>query len=289
MKRTNQLIFILIILIIALGSAIYFRSQDTPNNQAVRPIEELAQQPIKKPIVHYPISKQEPEQTSDLTVEQNNDQSDSTNMDSIETEKLLPSPLPEIQNSDPSVKLSLDTLLKEHSFSTLFIMESFIQRLVVTVDNLPEKKIPHSHLPIRSPKGKFIVSGTAEEPQTSSRNNKRYTIYIEILKHIDPELAVKVYAHYYPLFQKAYEQLGYKNAYFNDRLVFVLDHLLETPNPADPLSLVQPVVQYTYKNPDYENMSAGQKLLLRVGQENRTVILQILSKYRKLITGQITG
>ena len=203
-----------------------------------------------------------------------------------ETASVFPEILPEIHNSDQSMELSIASLLTDKSFPHIFIMENFIQRFVATVDNLPEKKLPHTHLPIRSPKGKFIVSGTPGEPQTSSRNNQRYSPYVKVIEAINPEMAVKVYTHFYPLFQKAYEQLGYKNAYFNDRLVFVLDHLIETPNPADPLSLVQPVVLYTYADSDYENMSAGQKLLLRIGQNNRTSVLEILRSYRRLLTGQ---
>ena len=38
-----------------------------------------------------------------------------------------------------------------------------------------------------------------------------------------------VYERLYPLFQQAYEDLGYPGKYFNDRLVEVIDHLLQTP------------------------------------------------------------
>ena len=48
MKRTNQLIFILVILIIALGSAIYFRSQGSQKDSLPKTAEQQAQQPIKK-------------------------------------------------------------------------------------------------------------------------------------------------------------------------------------------------------------------------------------------------
>ncbi len=286
MKRTNQLIFILIILIIALGSAIYFRSQDTqqPSVTPVLPVQQT-QQPIKKPIVHYPISDQNPS-LAEVVNTGNNNVAGTEKKPESNTESALSESINKEQNNNQSVDISLAALLKNNNTPELFIMDNFIQRFVATVDNLPEKKLPQNTLPLLPPKGKFIVSGTQEAPQTSTRNYQRYTPYIKILKAIDPHLAVTVYTRFYAMFQRAYEQLGYKNAYFNDRMVFVLDHLLETPNPADPLSLVQPVVFYTYANPEYENMSAGQKLLLRIGQKNRTTVLEILRDYRKLITNQ---
>ncbi len=104
------------------------------------------------------------------------------------------------------------------------------------------------------------------------------------MESIDQNLAIKIYTYFYPLFQTAYEQLGYKNAYFNDRLVYVIDHLLETPNPPDPLLLAQPAVLYTYADPSLENLSSGQKILLRIGQHKRLRTLKILESYRSNLT-----
>ena len=47
--------------------------------------------------------------------------------------------------------------------------------------------------------------------------------------------AVALYARLYPLFQQAYEELGYPGRYFNDRLVEVIDDLLATPEPTGPV------------------------------------------------------
>jgi hypothetical protein len=162
----------------------------------------------------------------------------------------------------------------------LILSEGFIQRLVTTIDSLPEKKLPRTHLPLVPPAGKFIVSGTAEAPQTSPRNFVRYDPYVQLLERLNEELVIKIYVHFYPLFQKAYRQLGYKNAYFNDRLVNVIDHLLATPAPPEPILLAQPVVLYTFTDPLLENLSIGQKTLLRIGSEHRSKVLKILNNYR---------
>ncbi len=277
MKKTNLLIFILLLLIIAVGLSIYFRYDPVTQETSVTAEPAPPPQPVKKPIVHYPVPEPQPSiapqpQPGEETAE------------AAEKTLALPESLPPVQDSDQSIHQALEGLFSGKSLSNLLLLDNFIQKLVATIDNLPEKRLPRAHLPIKPPGGKFIVSGTKEEPQTSSRNNKRYAGYVALLETIDQELAVKIYIHFYPLFQQAYEQLGYRNAYFNDRLVYVLNHLLETPNPPDPILLAQPAVLYTYADPLLENRSAGQKILLRIGQEQRSRLFKILDGYRQKLT-----
>lgn len=277
MKKTNLIIFTLLILIIALGTAIYLQDKPVSDKETVSIQPAPPQQPIKKPIVHYPV----PEVATQPEQPEEQQQEEATQPDKTPT---LPDSLPQIESSDLSIQEALAGLLNNQSLFKLLFMENFIQRLVATIDNLPEKQLPRAHLPVKPPGGTFFVSGTTEAPQTSSRNHKRYAPYVTLLESLDQELVVKIYVHFYPLFQAAYEQLGYKNAYFNDRLVYVIGHLLETPNPPDPILLLQPAVLYTYADPLLEKRSAGQKILLRAGQEQRTKTINILKDYRQKLT-----
>ncbi len=70
-------------------------------------------------------------------------------------------------------------------------------------------------------------------------------------------------------FSRSYEDLGYPGQYFNDRLVEVIDHLLQTPDLRGPIELKQGRVFYEYADPALESRSAGQKLLMRMGGDNR--------------------
>lgn len=281
MKKTNLLIFILLILIIALGLAIYLQYNPVQEQTITTEQPPLPPEPIKKAIVHYPV----PQTEADTPVSTTPEKQEITEPEAKEKESPpLPEILPIVQESDRSIQQALESLLSGNALYKLLFMENFIQRIVATIDNLPEKRLPRAHLLVKAPGGKFIVSGTADAPQTSSRNNKRYTPYISLFESIDKELAIKIYIHFYPLFQSAYEQLGYKNSYFNDRLVFVIDHLLNTPNPPDPILLAQPSVLYTYADPTLENLSAGQKILLRVGQDQRLKVFKVLDQYRQRLT-----
>ena len=69
-------------------------------------------------------------------------------------------------------------------------------------------------------------------------------------------------------------------------LVEVIDHLLATPDVTEPLVLVQPRVLYEFADPTLQNLSAGQKILLRMGAENRQQAKAKLREIRQAITAE---
>ena len=111
-------------------------------------------------------------------------------------------------------------------------------------------------------------------------NSRRYEPLVRLIESVDSGQAVAVYRTLYPLFQQAYEALGFPNAYFNDRLVQVIDHLIATPVPIEPPAValvavkgsvpsLRPWVRYEFVDPELEGLSAGRKILIRVGAENQ--------------------
>ena len=114
-----------------------------------------------------------------------------------------------------------------------------------------------------------------------------YTVVSWVVAQIyyaDIDAVYDTYLRFYPLFQKAYERLGYPNAYFNDRLIEVIDHLLATPEPEGPIVLVRPNVLFEFADPDLEALSSGQKLMLRMGPDNAATLKRLLVKFRQKLT-----
>jgi len=107
-----------------------------------------------------------------------------------------------------------------------------------------------------------------------------------VVSQLDAKQLGALYIRYYPLFQQSYQNLGYPNGYFNDRLVEVIDNLLETPDPKGSIDLVRPNVMYIYANPALESRSAGQKLLMRMGPENAKAIKAKLTELRAVIVAE---
>jgi hypothetical protein len=102
---------------------------------------------------------------------------------------------------------------------------------------------------------------------------------------LDAGAAVAVYRRFYPLFQQAYEDLGYPDRYFNDRLVQAIDDLLAAPEIDAPIPLVRPEVLYEFADPALESRSAGQKVLVRMGPANARRIKAKLREIRALVAG----
>ena len=131
--------------------------------------------------------------------------------------------------------------------------------------------------------GLFITEGSEDDKTISPKNAARYLAYVRIAELIDAQKLVEVYVRLYPLFQEAYEELGYPKKYFNDRLLVVLDHLLAAPDLNEPVKLVQPNVFYVYADPDLEARSAGQKILMRMGSKNEAKIKAKLREIKRQV------
>lgn len=182
------------------------------------------------------------------------------------------SPLPQLAESDSFMLDALAGLVGNESFMKLFHNERIIRNIVVTIDNLPRMKLPLRLLPVEQASGKFITAGSEDELSISPKNAARYMPYMRIAEAIDVKKLVELYVRLYPLFQQAYEELGYPNKYFNDRLIEVLDDLLEAPDIKEPVKLVRPNVLYQFADADLEELSIGQRILMRIGSKNEATM-----------------
>jgi Protein of unknown function (DUF3014) len=191
--------------------------------------------------------------------------------------------LPALADSDAPFHAALVALPAASALEDFLQPENMIRRLVATVDNLPRHKLAVERRPLKNTNGALLVSGGDLQATLDERNATRYAPLVAILAKLDMHAVNNVYQHYYPLFQQAYQDLGYPHGYFNDRLVVVIDHLLATPHPAAPLGLVRPKVFWEFADPELEARSAGQKLLLRLGNENAAVVTRKLRELRSLV------
>jgi len=189
-------------------------------------------------------------------------------------------PLPSLSDSDALVHDSLVALPGAAALEKFLVPQMLVRHIVVTIDNLPRKKVAVEQRPIKSTSGQFVTRGDADSLTMSTQNFARYAPFIELVKGTDAHQLVQLYRQYYPLFQQAYEDLGYPGQYFNDRVVQVIDDLLATPDVPGPVALTQPNVMFLYADPKLEARSAGQKTLIRMGSENESLIKQKLQQIR---------
>ena len=193
--------------------------------------------------------------------------------------------LPSLDQSDTAMRAGLAPLVGSKNFNDWFIPKDLIRRIVATIDNLPRQSAARRLMPVRSMSGLLAVTGSQDELAISPENYSRYLPFVALAESVDSAKAVALYLRHYPLFQQAYRELGFPQGYFNDRLVEVIDHLLLTPEVREPILLVQKKVLYQFADPELESLSAGQKIMIRIGKANAA---RLQAKLRE-IRGQLVG
>lgn len=197
--------------------------------------------------------------------------------------------LPSLDHSDAVATEQLVALFGQSSFDSLFHPDELIRHITATVDNLPRDKVAMRLRPLKAMDSRFVADGQEGAYTLGPDNYARYAPYIKLVEALDPDAAVKAYVTLYPLFQQAYVELGNPAGYFNDRVVEVIDNLLAAPDLKGPIPLVRPSVMYKFADPGLESLSAGQKLLLRMGPDNAARVKAKLKAVRDLITASPPG
>lgn len=207
-------------------------------------------------------------------------------------------PLPELAESDDEAIQTVTDLVGESAPVAAYVVgEDLISRVVATVDALGGKQVPDSIQAMRGPGGDFVATPD-EQPATVIRNEvgdpipqfrldpenyERYTPYVDMLEGMEPDAVVQAYREWEPLFEEAFGQLGYGEVEFEERLRALIDELLATPEPEGSLQLIKPEAYYLFADEELEALSAGQKILLRMGPDNAARVKAKLAEIRAVL------
>ncbi len=204
----------------------------------------------------------------------------------VPSPEVLPEPaaaLPPLDGGDAAVRAELEGTVGKGPVEAFLLPTEFLRRFVALVDSLDRHPVPLQFRPV-----KHVEGVPATQPQGDSfllldEDARRYEPWVAALQAVDSRKLAALYLRYYPLLQKAYEDLGYPGGYFNDRVVKVIDHLLAAPDIVEPIELVRPKVLYLYADPALEQRSWGQKTLIRMRPHNASVVKAKLSEIRGII------
>ena len=288
MKKSDYMVAAVLILVVAIAVK-YFRPQE-PELPVLDLPSATNEQPasVELPEPRYPIPAPPPviEQptTETAATEPGLPQEEPT----AEVAEPAPEkPLPTLDGSDAAVREDLYTLAARQAIDSLFNLNRIIRRFVVTVDNLPRKHLTRSkYRSNQAISGQLRVEEDSNGIYLSKDNYARYDAFVDLFESISNDQLIALYLHYYPLIQAAYDNLGYSAAYFNDRLIDVIDHLLQAPDIGGRISLVRPRVLYKYVDPELEALSAGQKVLIRIGPRNAARVKSKLRELRQVLAGE---
>jgi Protein of unknown function (DUF3014) len=215
----------------------------------------------------------------------------------INTEATAPTRSGAAASQDPDALLrnALIDTLGAKALNTWLQTDGFARRVVATVDNLGREHATPRLWPVLPISGRFTAQGQNDAAQIAAGNAARYSSFVAFASSIDAARAAAMYRQHYPQFQAAYRELGFGERYFNDRLVEVIDLLLATPEPSEPVALrlvevkgpdgqvmltAQPWLRYEFADPALQALPAGQKMLLRLGAEHRSRLKAQLQAFR---------
>ncbi len=196
--------------------------------------------------------------------------------------------LPSLAHSDVFAEEALARLLGRKAVQTFFSVDGFVRNFVATVDYLAARRAPTMAWPVKTTARRFMTERQGARTILAAENAARYRSFVAMALAVDNNQAVALYTRMYPLFQRAWENLGPPGTYFNDRVVEVIDHLLATPKVSGPVRLRRAEVQggtalFMFEDPALEARSAGQKMLLRMGAQNAEALKTKLVQVRTLL------
>jgi len=254
-----------VVLVLLFGGAAWWFLTKSP-----QPVEEAPPPPVTPAQPQTAQSQPAPEETvvySETEVEP----------------EVAPEPLPELAESDAEITQDLADIAGTARLADYLLADQVVSRAVASIDSLTARQVPVHINPVKPAEDKFIVDTEGDETVLSEKNFDRYDGYVALLQRMDNDELVNFYHHYYPLFQQAWEQNGGQGS-FNDRLQEVIDNLLATPDPAGPVYLVKPEAVYLYEDPQLEALTAGQKILIRMGSANAAVVKDKLAALKSALS-----
>lgn len=160
-----------------------------------------------------------------------------------------------------------------------FQTDQFPRRVAATVDNLGRSHAPVGLWPMTPTPGRFTVVEENGATVIAPGNYDRYAPFVNLIDKVDATQAAQLYARLSPLLQGAYVELGYPQGRFHKRLLEVIDQLLATPEVKTPVKVeltqvkgpipsTRPWVRYEFADPALQDLTAGQKIIVRMGPDN---------------------
>lgn len=186
---------------------------------------------------------------------------------------------------------ALAELAGSRAAAALLQTADFPRRFVATVDNLGRSHAPPLLWPVTPAEGRFTTEPRDGAEVIAVANGQRYAALVALAEAVDPAAAARLYRRLYPQLQQAYADLGFPGRPFHARLLEVIDLLLATPVPAEspqvaltevkgPIPSTRPWVRYEFVDPGLQSLSAGQKMLVRVGPIQQRRLMARLAAFR---------
>ena len=181
-------------------------------------------------------------------------------------------PVPQLDASDDFVRALVRQLSQKPEWAAWLASGNLVRSFVVSVDKIAVGSSPAKELKPAAPQGKFQTLGAGRTLRVDPASYDRYNALANVVDAIDPDGAARAYRRLRPLMQQAFEELGYVNLSFDDRLARALGRLVDVPVQEGDVMLRATSVTFQYADPELEALSPAQKHMLRMGPHNMRLV-----------------
>jgi hypothetical protein len=204
----------------------------------------------------------------------------------VATSAAVPTPapvrleLPPLNASDAIVRAWVAALSANRDFARWLIPDQLIRKFVAAVENIAQDEDPIAHIRHLAPPTRFQAMGPKTALVADPKSYRRFDAFASVVASIDATAAARLYLNLGPLFDDAYAELGHPKGEFDQTLVRALGRLVATPASPRRFDLVRQKVSFAFADPQLEALAPAQKMMIRMGPDNRAKVQAKLEEFR---------
>jgi len=277
----------IIISIILLGIGAVLLFPETTMNKVVTPVLEVVMQKADvknsaeqdnqgvklQPILRKPLIQPAPVITTNAEVSDTQIQ----NKQSEQVNSLQPPPN-SLSDSDSQVISLVNDI--NPKFKEWITPAEQIRKWVTFIDRIAQGEMSTKYRPLTFKVAAFKVTTKDGRLYADPENYKRFDALIDVVTSVRPDLLVRYYRYWLPIFDKAFAELG-NDSDFSKRMRLAMDNiLLVNPLVIGLAELKKPTsITYKYINAEIENNSDITKWVWRIGPENAKQLQRYLREF----------
>lgn len=197
--------------------------------------------------------------------------------------------VPTLDQSDELVREIAPGISSSPVFASWLVPDKLVRKLAVLADNVSRGQIPRKYLRPYKPKGKFKAQAVKGDARIiDPRSYRRYDVVTGIVSSLDAQATVDLYRKLRPLFQEAYEELGYPDQFFDETLLAAVNTILTAPVIHGAIRLSRPSVMFKFADRKLEKLNDVHKQMLRMGPKNTTKIQTKVREIRDILKAEVT-
>jgi hypothetical protein len=195
--------------------------------------------------------------------------------------------LPPLNASDVIVRGWVAALSANRDFARWLIPDQLIRKFVAAIDNIAQDEDPIAHIRHLAPPTRFEAMGPRHALVADPKSYHRFDAFASVAASINATAAARLYLNLGPLFDDAYAELGHSKGEFHQTLVRALGRLIATPLSPRRFDLVRQKVSFAFADPQLEALAPAQKMLIRMGPDNRAKVQAKLEEFRAALKAVI--